>query len=554
MSSVARVVLHNTKDLRLFRPKTKPLAYKASEPESSPVHSPTEPSHAPVVDMPSAENAETQQSPGFVLTPDGIPTYVAPSISLPSSSLLNPGGSAILTRRAEKRPDLQSSHSTASVETRGRTSQRSNHRPSSVRRPRPPLHSHTTSEVSKRQESIFMTPPEREPGSGVERSYFRTFNRQDSARVTFQDRATIVAPSPESQYPIRPRVGTDELGYERRPANDAPPVPPVTPSETLLSRGRRKLLARLSRSSLAESTVESPTISAARDGLESKSSVSALSSYFTRRREQSSSSTAPALNFAPPTPDSETPLPTAGPPLLSSVPPTPTPWISRSERTTKSSPSISPLTVPQPGWLDIPVRRNPVPETLESYIAKDGQKYTRPDFHSPRQASFLPSEMRRVNTPPVIKSRSNHHRGFFFDIRNAPKEPDLQSPDGSLGQFDRRGSVLGRLPAKSSSIWSRKWNRSSQNVASPAEDEEHLSPVPPPVSPVFRQRFDQYSIVDDEDEDNESEFQLDVPDHLPSSPLCPLNPKYRGGVKAICPLHGRGKPTKRLTDDLRAVL
>lgn len=36
-------------------------------------------------------------------------------------------------------------------------------------------------------------------------------------------------------------------------------------------------------------------------------------------------------------------------------------------------------------------------------------------------------------------------------------------------------------------------------------------------------------------------FEQDVPDHFPTSPLCPLNPKHKSGGKAICPLHGRYK-------------
>lgn len=34
-------------------------------------------------------------------------------------------------------------------------------------------------------------------------------------------------------------------------------------------------------------------------------------------------------------------------------------------------------------------------------------------------------------------------------------------------------------------------------------------------------------------------FELDVPDHLPNSPLCPLDRRHRSGGKSICPLHGR---------------
>ncbi|KJY01039.1 hypothetical protein TI39_contig305g00027 [Zymoseptoria brevis] len=39
-------------------------------------------------------------------------------------------------------------------------------------------------------------------------------------------------------------------------------------------------------------------------------------------------------------------------------------------------------------------------------------------------------------------------------------------------------------------------------------------------------------------------FEQDVPDHLPSSPLCPLHPKHKSGGKAICPQHGRYKRDK----------
>lgn len=32
---------------------------------------------------------------------------------------------------------------------------------------------------------------------------------------------------------------------------------------------------------------------------------------------------------------------------------------------------------------------------------------------------------------------------------------------------------------------------------------------------------------------------LDIPEHLPSSPLCPMHPKHKSGGKGICPYHGR---------------
>lgn len=36
-------------------------------------------------------------------------------------------------------------------------------------------------------------------------------------------------------------------------------------------------------------------------------------------------------------------------------------------------------------------------------------------------------------------------------------------------------------------------------------------------------------------------FELNVPDHLPNSPLCPANPKHPSKGQGICPLHGRSR-------------
>nr|POF00918.1 hypothetical protein CFP56_20866 [Quercus suber] len=43
----------------------------------------------------------------------------------------------------------------------------------------------------------------------------------------------------------------------------------------------------------------------------------------------------------------------------------------------------------------------------------------------------------------------------------------------------------------------------------------------------------------DDNEHTDFEYELDLPDHLPNSPLCPLSPKHRNGEAGICPMHGR---------------
>ena len=42
-------------------------------------------------------------------------------------------------------------------------------------------------------------------------------------------------------------------------------------------------------------------------------------------------------------------------------------------------------------------------------------------------------------------------------------------------------------------------------------------------------------------EDAEALLRTHVPDHLPGSPLCPLDVRNRTGGKSICPLHGSRK-------------
>ncbi|KAI7474517.1 hypothetical protein KC357_g5161 [Hortaea werneckii] len=51
------------------------------------------------------------------------------------------------------------------------------------------------------------------------------------------------------------------------------------------------------------------------------------------------------------------------------------------------------------------------------------------------------------------------------------------------------------------------------------------------------------TLDDDRDDEELAQlgFELDVPDHLPNSPLCPLSSRHRSGGKGICPLHGRRK-------------
>jgi hypothetical protein len=39
-------------------------------------------------------------------------------------------------------------------------------------------------------------------------------------------------------------------------------------------------------------------------------------------------------------------------------------------------------------------------------------------------------------------------------------------------------------------------------------------------------------------------FDIETPDHLPSSPLCPMNPKHKSGGIGICAHHGSASREK----------
>jgi hypothetical protein len=51
------------------------------------------------------------------------------------------------------------------------------------------------------------------------------------------------------------------------------------------------------------------------------------------------------------------------------------------------------------------------------------------------------------------------------------------------------------------------------------------------------------ALADDDSgaEDADTLLQTHVPDHLPGSPLCPLDGRNKTGGKSICPLHGSRK-------------
>lgn len=174
---------------------------------------------------------------------------------------------------------------------------------------------------------------------------------------------------------------------------------------------------------------------------------------------------------------------------------------------------------------------NPPPGTpaeRETYTGSDQQQYFRVELTDPGAPTFLPSEARRINTPPSGKHKGP---GFFFDY-TAPVDarPFERRPtdkySGAASLFsDDRDSDNGDGDNDSSSIHVKYNHRKSRRVSE---------------TEWYRVKLD---AIDAETprEQTRVAFVEEVPDHLPNSPLCPRNPKHKSGGRGLCAMHGRAE-------------
>lgn len=139
-----------------------------------------------------------------------------------------------------------------------------------------------------------------------------------------------------------------------------------------------------------------------------------------------------------------------------------------------------------------------------------------------RTVHYLPTEARRINTPPVHTASAR--KGYFMDLKSPSpiaEEPNAY-PDGAFHQpfpmpFAYDESDQQRNSITSTSDKEKDW---------------------------YRVRLDDILYSDDDHEaalqkQELSAIEWNIPEHLPNSPLCPLHPKYGGATRGICVYHGR---------------
>jgi hypothetical protein len=143
---------------------------------------------------------------------------------------------------------------------------------------------------------------------------------------------------------------------------------------------------------------------------------------------------------------------------------------------------------------------------------------------------YLPTEARRINTPPVVKpGKGNRLMGQFWDHK-MPGINDAGFAAANMGSqhVHTPFPMLGEAYAFS--------DLPSSTLDTPLPENER-------DADWYRIRAD--AVLDGDEHDMDIEelkamFDWDIPDHLPSSPLCPANPKHISGGTGICVYHGRG--------------
>lgn len=208
---------------------------------------------------------------------------------------------------------------------------------------------------------------------------------------------------------------------------------------------------------------------------------------------------------------------------------------------------------------------NNTPDERATYKVKrspsaESEEFFKVDISIRGGTSYLPSEARRIHTPPLPQDGPDgRKRGFFFDY-NAPRSSQSRShepvdPSSVPIRSTSRATTVGKKAYLSAGkvITRNKANDWYDVKLAQLEDSDHeravTGPVdvPPVISESARERSESQTSIS-EIRKRKEEVQLDysIPEHLPTSPLCPRHPRYwrivkgKGSQYRGCWMHGVG--------------
>ncbi|UNI13483.1 hypothetical protein JDV02_000226 [Purpureocillium takamizusanense] len=161
------------------------------------------------------------------------------------------------------------------------------------------------------------------------------------------------------------------------------------------------------------------------------------------------------------------------------------------------------------------VLRGPTPPAtpLSTYTAKRGSRMV--------NSQFPGGEAVRVSTPPLDENTADGRPRGFFTCTTPPAEYSRiltarVFPPPTEGARGRRSDPFQRGERRTSGSTQRYHTREwwEPIPGRPNRRAQHL-----PVLPTA--------------------FEFDIPEHLPSSPMCPANERHAGGGTGLCVYHGR---------------
>ncbi|GAB7340036.1 hypothetical protein MBLNU457_6537t2 [Dothideomycetes sp. NU457] len=200
-------------------------------------------------------------------------------------------------------------------------------------------------------------------------------------------------------------------------------------------------------------------------------------------------------------------------------------------RASESSPRSTGTLLDIKGWLDSNRASPPAGSAAKHHMHSKSI-----DMTTPGSPSFLPSEMRRINTPPLqpavtVRKQRSIYRGLHLDRHQLAH---LNASD-ELGLTPSTPVIKPLMPNPPIPYYTYQPSRNPERRRQRLSDQE-----------MDQQGIDQ--IMNEPEADQGATrsrvFSLDIPAHLPNSPLCPLHPKHAGGPKPLCPMHGRARKGK----------
>ena len=183
------------------------------------------------------------------------------------------------------------------------------------------------------------------------------------------------------------------------------------------------------------------------------------------------------------------------------------------------------------------------PDPKETYKVKrsrsaDTEEFLKVDISHRGGTSYLPSEARRIHTPPLPGANYGRRRGFFFD-HNAPAEyheHPATDPTPGMPSSDKSKQSGGRYVTSTARSGGRHGDWYETQLAE--LDVEHGPYDCAEHSRRYCNPNEDTTVID-----------YNIPEHLPSSPLCPKHPRYwravQGKLKAgedrerLCWMHGK---------------